>query len=121
MAEEKNNIIEPHVAAHAKCGACGYEWVAERPLKMHHINLECPRCEAMTGLDEGPHWPTPEGESAEQRLRKIQKVVNEQAEDEGLWFYPESAPEAHLQRALRRLHAVIEGEEETCEPSGSSN
>lgn len=35
-------------------------------------------------------------------------VVLEQAEDEGLWFVAETATEAHLQRALRRLHAAVE-------------
>ena len=37
-------------------------------------------------------------------------VVLEQAEDEGLWFIAETAPEAYLQIALRRLHAAIEEE-----------
>lgn len=37
-------------------------------------------------------------------------VVIEQAKDEGLWFVAETAPEAYLQAALRRLHAVIEKE-----------
>ena len=36
-------------------------------------------------------------------------VVAEQVEDEGLWFVAQTAPEAYLQDALRRLHAVIEG------------
>ena len=36
-------------------------------------------------------------------------VVNEQAEDEGLWFQPVYASEAYLQAALRRLHAAVEG------------
>jgi hypothetical protein len=31
-----------------------------------------------------------------------------QAEDEGLWFVAQTAPEAYLQAALRRLHAAIE-------------
>jgi len=39
---------------------------------------------------------------------KLQQLVDEQAEDEGLWFNAETAPEAYLQRALRRLHAKIE-------------
>ena len=45
--------------------------------------------------------------SAEGRL--IQELVDEQAEDEGLWFIARTAPEACLQAALRRLHEVIEG------------
>ena len=36
-------------------------------------------------------------------------VVTEQAEDEGLWFIAQTAPEAHLQDALRRLTAAVEG------------
>ena len=36
-------------------------------------------------------------------------VVNEQAEDSGLWFVAESVTEDYLQRALRRLHAAVEG------------
>ncbi len=41
-------------------------------------------------------------------LTEIRKLVNEQAEDEGLWFVAQSAPEAYLQAHLRRLHALIE-------------
>ena len=36
------------------------------------------------------------------------EVVAEQAEDEGLWFVPQTAPEEYLQRALRRLHIAVE-------------
>jgi hypothetical protein len=38
----------------------------------------------------------------------LQALVNEQAEDEGLWFIAQTAPEAYLQQELRRLHAVVE-------------
>jgi hypothetical protein len=41
-------------------------------------------------------------------LGEIRKLVNEQAEDEGLWFVAETAPEAYLQMHLRRLHALVE-------------
>ena len=44
------------------------------------------------------------------RLATIQDIVNEQAEDEGLWFEAETAPEAYVQRELRRLHEIIERE-----------
>jgi hypothetical protein len=36
------------------------------------------------------------------------EIVNEQAEDEGLWFVAETAAEAYLQQELRRLHAAVE-------------
>lgn len=48
----------------------------------------------------------------EERLKKaikiIKRVVDEQAEDEGLWFIAETCSEAYLQQELRRLHFVIE-------------
>ena len=45
-----------------------------------------------------------------QRMEATQSVVDEQAEDDGLWFASQTASEAYLQQALRRLHATIEGE-----------
>ena len=45
------------------------------------------------------------------KLRDAEAVVNEQAEDEGLWFQAQTAPEAYLQQELRRLHAAVEGDE----------
>lgn len=35
-------------------------------------------------------------------------IVNKQAEDEGLWFDAQTAPEAYLQLELRRLHSAVE-------------
>jgi len=46
----------------------------------------------------------------ELKEHRIRKLVNAQAEDEGLWFIPQYASEAYLQAALRKLHAVIEEE-----------
>lgn len=43
-------------------------------------------------------------------IKKIRAAVSEQAEDEGLWFIAETAPEAYQQLELRRLHKIIEGE-----------
>jgi hypothetical protein len=43
----------------------------------------------------------------------IKAVVDEQANDESLWFIPETITEDILQRALRRLHEVIEGKTST--------
>lgn len=44
-------------------------------------------------------------------IENPRKVVDEQADDEGLWFVAQTAPEAFLMRALRRLHAAVEGED----------
>ena len=41
-------------------------------------------------------------------MEKILEVVNEQAEDEGLWLVNPTGSEAYLMQELRRLHAVIE-------------
>ena len=41
-------------------------------------------------------------------LKDIRKLVDEQAEDEGLWFDTETTSEAYLQTHLRRLHSLIE-------------
>ena len=35
-------------------------------------------------------------------------LVDSQAEDDGLWFVAQTAPEAYLQQELRKLHAAIE-------------
>ena len=52
--------------------------------------------------------PAPESFSVTVALREVRQIVDEQAEDEGLWFVAEHASEAYLQSELRRLHAAIE-------------
>lgn len=41
-------------------------------------------------------------------LRELRQLVEEQAEDEGLWFIAQYASEGYLQHELRRLHAEVE-------------
>ena len=41
-------------------------------------------------------------------LTEIRQLVDEQAEDEGLWFVAKTENETHLQMHLRRLHALVE-------------
>jgi cell division ATPase FtsA len=41
-------------------------------------------------------------------LDEVRKLVDVQAEDEGLWFVAQTAPEAYLQHHLRILHALVE-------------
>ena len=45
----------------------------------------------------------------EQKEKTLLELVNQQAEDEGLWFDATTAPEAYLQQELRKLHVAIEG------------
>ena len=40
-------------------------------------------------------------------LETARELVDTQAKDEGLWFRAETAPEAYLQEALRKLHEAI--------------
>lgn len=48
----------------------------------------------------------------EARLAALRALVNEQAEDDGLWYEAETASEAYQQQELRRLHRTIEKEEQ---------
>lgn len=41
-------------------------------------------------------------------MDNLKRIVEEQANDEGLWFIAQYASEEYLQAALRRLHAEIE-------------
>ena len=43
----------------------------------------------------------------ERERAPIQEIVNQQAEDGGLWFEATTAPEAYLQQELRRLHEIV--------------
>ena len=47
-------------------------------------------------------------EDVEECTLAILKLVNSQAEDEGIWFVAKTAPEAYLQQELRKLHKIIE-------------
>ena len=49
-----------------------------------------------------------EGKLKDEKLNSIQRFIDAQAEDEGLWFVAVYATEDYLQTALRKLHAVIE-------------
>ena len=51
-------------------------------------------------------WPAP----VDCTCNSARALVAQQAEDEALWFQAETAPEAYLQAALRKLHAAVEGE-----------
>ncbi len=46
--------------------------------------------------------------AARKVVENIRTLVDEQAEDEGLWFEAATAPEAYLQQELRRLHEAVE-------------
>lgn len=48
------------------------------------------------------------GLRAASRVERVARLVAQQAEDEGLWFEAQTAPEAYLQQELRKLHAAVE-------------
>ena len=43
-----------------------------------------------------------------EELVAVRGLVEQQANDEGLWFVAHTAPEAYLQQELRKLHALCE-------------
>jgi len=47
-------------------------------------------------------------EAFRRMLDKLKTLVDQQAEDKGLWFFARTAPEAYLQQELRKLHALCE-------------
>ncbi len=49
-----------------------------------------------------------EHEGALDTLAGARAVATEQAEDEGLWFVPQTISEAYLQQELRRLTRAVE-------------
>ena len=54
--------------------------------------------------------PAIEAEARAAALVEPRRLVDAQAEDEGLWFIAETVTEAYLQQELRRLHAAVEGD-----------
>ena len=45
------------------------------------------------------------------KLKALQRLVDVQADNEGLWFDAERATEAYLQQSLRRLHNAVESDD----------
>jgi hypothetical protein len=64
-------------------------------------------------LDTLDHMPYQGRETRpEERIRTsaARTIADEQSYDTGLWFVATTVSEAHLQAALRRLTAAVEGE-----------
>ena len=70
-------------------------------LLLSHANLTIRANTAEQELKDIMVWAPPKD-------REIAELVNNQAEDEGLWFDAQTAPEAYLQGRLRELHALLE-------------
>jgi hypothetical protein len=56
-------------------------------------------------------WQYRKGKKLQAQIDRTQALVGEQAEDEGLWCDPQHIVEDILQHALRKLHAVIEDDQ----------
>ena len=56
--------------------------------------------------------PVPKPDSASipdnEELVAVRELVEQQANDEGLWFVAHTAPEAYLQQELRKLHSLCD-------------
>jgi len=72
--------------------------------EQHSIDDVCPDCAREPTIKS----LTAEIELAQSKLDAIQRFVDAQAEDEGLWAHAEYASEAYIQHGLRGLHAYIE-------------
>lgn len=62
---------------------------------------------------EQTNWLLANIDALLQAAREVERakcIARGQAEDAGLWFCARTAAEAHLQRALRRLAAYVEGD-----------
>ena len=70
-------------------------------------SFKCLDCQSLWGALPGkPVMP----KVCKGRDARVKRLVNEQAEDDGLWFDAKTAPEAYLQDELRKLHRLIENE-----------
>ena len=70
-----------------------------------------PQARHALGVARGWTVPTATDEDVALLIKRIdaaREIVDEQAEDDGLWFVARTMPEAYLQQELRRLHAAIE-------------
>lgn len=95
--------------------------MSEATAKAFHDRTECPKCKYDGHPKDGQYcrkcgmsWAGTLDEMLLDahrdiaQLRAIKELVARQAKDDGLWFVAETAPEGHLQEALRTLHAAVE-------------
>lgn len=81
------------------------------------LELECGHIWHRTIVPESTDWTRDAdipalsddvGKSQQNEWLALRDLVNEQADDAGLWFGAKAASEAYLQQELRRLHAAVE-------------
>lgn len=93
---------------------------AEHTVSIEHGNQNTVKCKDCgcrvssqfnTCVDK---WNTRAGNTGSILEASVVDLVNEQAEDEGLWFVAETVTEAYLMRNLRELHSAIENACEDC-------
>lgn len=90
----------------SECAALREEvegWKGDVQLEREYrcIGIKIARLEAEVACKE-------EHDALRLRVEALRRLVDQQAEDEGLWFEAETTPEAYLQEKLRHLHASIE-------------
>jgi len=73
-------------------------------LKCELLNVRQERDNQMDGNDELNRTNA----DLKARVAELEALCASQAEDEGLWFAAQTAPEAYLQQELRKLHRAIE-------------
>jgi hypothetical protein len=95
-----------------KCGMCGRDDADRDRLAAENAALKCELRDITLALnDERTHNTMTIAEvcaALKRDVERLRNIVNKQAEDEGLWFVAQTAPEAYLQQELRNLHAAID-------------
>ena len=97
--------VHPHIHEEYPCSQCMIEKEREEQRQAACYQQEREDYERQQELD---HLRA-ENERLSAERSALQAIVNEQAENEGLWFIAKYATEAYLQSELRRLHEAIEG------------
>jgi hypothetical protein len=104
LAEYRDERATPHereMIQHA-LGLIESVWDTRHVDDKSPVNRGKTRQASLAAGSDSPLWPW------QAHYERIVELVTRQAEDEGLWFFARTAPEAYLQQELRVLHALIE-------------
>lgn len=113
---EQQDDGEGRVSAY--CAACGHSSDCHEPVSISPEPSDSPLVASDAFIAAFKREPTSPADSAwmngyaagrrSPEPSAARTIVNAQAEDEGLWFRPQTVGEDMLQKALRRLHAAVE-------------
>ena len=96
------NKIESHGTDEIVCPYCGYE-ISDSWEYSDSDDQQCCACDKHFHYNR--HTPRID---LKMLILAARSVVEQQANDPGLWFDAKRAPEKYLQQALRHCHSMIE-------------